>query len=284
MKIKLPGAIALFLAACQAAFAAPLASTTAVHTGPNVTSPTITTLAAGTEPTPAPGAIASTPAGWMAVELAGPFEVYVEKKDLAKSLDVKPGVAMRLKPAADGPVLAVAEKGDKTEITGLAGKWTKLKLEKKLTGYIQVGATPGYTPAIATTPAPAPTAPIASTQPAPAPAPMSPAPVLPGVYGSAGGGQAAPMLNLGDGGSASLPRQFAGMFVSTRRPFTPRRPYDYALNDNAGKRYAYVDISKLLQTDQIEKYVNHQVVVFGTAKATADGKEFVIQVETLQLR
>lgn len=92
------------------------------------------------------------------------------------------------------------------------------------------------------------------------------------------------MLNLGDGGSASLPRQFAGTFVSTRRPFAPRRPYDYALNDNAGKRYAYVDISKLLQTDQIEKYVNHQVVVFGTAKATADGKEFVIQVETLQLR
>lgn len=283
MKIKFPGAFALLLASCQAALAAPLASTTAVHTGPNASSPTITTLAAGTEPSPAPGAMASTPAGWMAVELAGPFEVYVEKKDLAKSLDVKPGIPMRLKPAADGPVLAVAEKGDKTEITGLTGKWTKLKLEKKLTGYIQVGASPSYTPPIATTPAPAP-APVAANQPALTPAPMSPAPVSPGVYGSAGVGQAAPMLNLGDGGSASLPRQFAGMFVSTRRPFTPRRPYDYALNDNAGKRYAYVDISKLLQTDQIEKYVNHQVVVFGTAKATADGKEFVIQVETLQLR
>lgn len=283
MKIKLPGAVALLLSACQA-FAAPLASTTAVHTGPNVSSPTITTLPAGTEPTPVPGALASTPAGWMAVELPGPFEVYVEKKDLAKSLDVKPGIPMRLKPTADGAVLAVSEKGDKTEITGLIGRWTKLKLEKKLTGYIQVSATPGYTPPIATTPAPAPMAPVASTQPAPAPAPMSPAPVSPGVYGAADAGQASPMLNLGDGGSARLPRQFAGTFVSTRRPFTPRRPYDYALTDNAGKRYAYVDISKLLQTDQIEKYVNHQVVVFGTAKPIADDKDFVIQVETLQLR
>lgn len=282
MKIKLPAAAALLLAACQAALAAPLATTTAVHTKADIASPTMTTLAAGTEPKPAPGAIASTPAGWMAVELAGPFEVYVEKKDLAKSLDVKPGIPMRLKPAADAAVLALAEKGDKTEITGLTGKWTKLKLEKTLVGYIQVSATPGYTPPIATTPAPAPVMPVASTQPAPTP--MSAPPVSPGVYGAAGGGQASPMLNLGDGGSASLPRQFAGMFVSTRRPFTPRRPYDYALNDNAGKRYAYVDISKLLQTDQIEKYVNHQVVVFGTAKATPDGKEFVIQVETLQLR
>jgi hypothetical protein len=119
---------------------------------------------------------------------------------------------------------------------------------------------------------------------APAAAPVSPSPVSPGVYGVATPGQAAPMVNLGDGGSSTLPRQFAGKFVSTRRALAPRRPYDYALNDENGRRYAYLDVSRLLQTEQIEKYVDRQVVVFGAGKSTADGKDIVIVVETLRLK
>jgi hypothetical protein len=87
-----------------------------------------------------------------------------------------------------------------------------------------------------------------------------------------------------DGGSSMLPRQFAGRFVSTRRAFTPRRPYEFALNDDAGKRYAYVDTSKLLLTEQIEKYIDKKVVVFGAAKPVPDTKDIVIVVETLRLQ
>ena len=285
MKTNLLCTAALFLAATHLSIAAPLTATTAVHTKPDASSPALSHLKAGTEPVPAPGQLATTPAGWMAVELPGPFEGYVENKDLSKSLDVKPGTAIRLAPKADAGVLAVAEKGDKTSITGLRGKWTQISLEKKLIGYINVGGAPGYMPPIATTPAssaPRPGATAANR--GSTPAPMAAAPVSPGVYGVATPGQASPMVNLGDGGATTLPRQFAGRFVSTRRPLAPRRPYDYALNDDAGKRYAYLDISKLLLTDQIEKYVNHSVVVFGAAKATPDGKDIVIQVETLQLK
>lgn len=287
MKTKLHGIAALLLAALPPIFAAPLASTTAVHTKPDTSSPAITYLKAGTAPTPAANSLATTPAGWMAIELPGPFEGYVENKDLSKSLDVKEGALVRLAPENDAGVLTIAQKGDKSTITGLRGKWTQIKLEKNLVGYIQVGSAPGYMPPIATTPASSATSATAAPaqrQPAPAPAAPAPAPVTPGVYGVSSPGQAAPMVNLGDGGATTLPRQFAGRFVSTRRPFTPRRPYDYALNDDAGKRYAYLDISKLLQTDQIEKYVDHPVVVYGAAKATPDGKDIVIQVETLQLK
>jgi hypothetical protein len=267
MKTKL---IAVSLAAFCAVTvlrAAPLATTTAVHTKPDTASPAISFLKAGAEPVAATDA--SAPAGWMAVELPGPFEGYVENKDLTKSLDVKPGTPIRVAPKADAAVLTVADKADKTSISGLRGKWTQVTLEKKMIGYIQVGGavnppTPAATP--------------------PAPAPMSPSPVSPGVYGVGTPGQAAPMVNLGDGGGSTLPRQFAGRFVSTRRPFTPRRPYDYALNDDAGKRYAYLDISKLLLTEQIEKFIDHNVVVFGAAKSAADGKDIVIMVETLQLK
>ncbi len=267
MKIKL---FAFFAATIASAVAASLASNTTVHTKPDATAPVIASLKAGTSPVAAPGT--SAPTGWMAVELPGPFEGYVENKDLEKSLDVKEGAAIRLTPKADGAVLATAAKGDKTTITGLRGKWTQISLEKKLVGYIR---------AIAPAPAPAPT-PVAAAPSAAAP--LAPPPVSPRVYGVATPGQAAPMLTLSDGGSTTLPRQFAGRFVSTRRPLAPRRPYDYALNDNAGKRYAYLDISKLLLTEQIEKYIDHNVVVFGAARATADGREIVIEVETLQLR
>jgi hypothetical protein len=269
MKTDFFARVSLLLCSALVVRAAPLPATTAVHTKPDASAPTITVLKAGTE-APAPASNEAAPAGWQAIELPGPFEGWVENKDLTKNLDVKPGALIRFTPKADAGVLAVADKADKTSIAGLRGKWTQITLEKKLIGYIKLDA-------------PAAAAPVAPPAPS-TPAPVAPSPVAPGVYGVSAPGQAAPMVNLGDGGSSSLPRQFAGRFVSTRRPFTPRRPYDYALNDDAGKRYAYLDISKLLLTEQIEKYVDHHVYVFGTAKASADGKDIVIAVETLQLK
>jgi hypothetical protein len=270
MKTKLSLPFAAF-ALASALGAAPLTETTAVHTRPDAAAPIVSYLKAGSEPTAATVATAPTPAGWMAVELPGPFEGYVQNKDLAKSLDVKPGATIYLAPKLEAGVLLVAEKGEKTTLTGIHGKWTQLSVDKKLTGYILVPVALGGAPI---------TAPVASS----APAPLSPAPVAPVAYGSTTAGHAAPVVGLSDPTAASLPRQFAGKFVSTRRPLTPRRPYDWALNDDAGKRYAYVDVSKLLLTEQIEKYADHAVVVYGAARNAPGGKDIVIEVESLQLR
>lgn len=269
-----------FFGSVVALSATQLKETTAVHTRADAASPTITVLPAGSDPIPYAEAVATTPAGWMAVEVPGPFDVYVLNKDLAKSLDVKPGSNLYFKPAATSDVLTVSQRDDKIKITGLNGKYTRVSLDKKLVGYIPVTATPGYMPSVATTPAGS--MPV-SPNPAPAPAPLSPPPVTPHAYGSAEAGKAAPMIDLSTNGAA-IPRQFAGKFVSTRSPFHPRRPYDWALNDDSGKRYAYLDVSKLLLTEQIEKYVGHDVVVFGAASATSDGKDILISVETLQLK
>lgn len=282
MKIKLLCSAALLLGTLPGLTAAPLSVTTAVHTKPDAASPTITLLKAGTDPKVAAAGVATTPSGWLAVELPGPFEAYVENKDLSKSLDVKPGSAIRVGPKADAAILATAQKGDKVSITGLRGKWTQISLEKPLTGYIKAGSAAASTaPAPASYPAPAPTP--RTSSPAPASAPVTlPAP-QPAVGNSGGPGQAVPMIDQGDGGASTLPRQFAGKFVSTRKAFTPRRPYDYALADDAGRRYAYLDVSKLLLTEQIEKYIDHSVVVFGGAKTVPDSKDIVITVETLHL-
>lgn len=273
MKTKFLTLIALL--APLASISAPLTETAAVHTKPDQASAVVTFLKAGTEPAAVTDAMANSPAGWLAVELPGPFEAYVQNKDLTKGLDVKVGANIYLAPKPDAGVLTVAIKDDKVTLTGLHGRWTQIQLTRKLVGYVFIGGTPGYLPSIATTPAQTVTS---------SPSTMSAPPVTPGVYGVATSGHAAPMVNLGDGGSTTLPRQFAGKFISTRRPLAPRRPFDWALADDAGKRYAYLDVSKLLLTDQIENYVNHSVVVFGAAKNAPDTKEIVIQVESLQLK
>ncbi len=269
MKTKL--ALFAFLAAAAAAVAAPLTATTAVHAKPDAASATLTVLNAGTEPVVVPGSLAATPDGWLAIELPGPFEGYVLNKDIEKDLDVSVGAAIHLAPKNDAGVLTTMEAGDKAEITGLHGKWTQVRLEKPLTGYIHVGTTTLAQPVAAGSPAPAPAA------------PMSPAPVAPMAQGVTTAGKAAPM-SLSDANGLTLPRLFQGKFVSTRSPFRPRRPHDWALNDDAGKRYAFLDISKLLLTEQIESYVDRVVVVYGAAKPGPDGKDIVIQVESLQLK
>jgi hypothetical protein len=274
MKTKL-ASLLLALAATTALRAAPLTETTAVHAKPDAGSTVITYFKAGTEPAPAVDTANAT-AGWMAVELPGPFEAYVLNKDLTKSLDVVPGTPLTLAPKVGAPVLTNASAEDKTTVTGLYGKWTQIKLERKLIAYIPTKEKSGSL-------ANAGSAPVAQATNS-APAPFAPAPANPVAYGTGGAGRAAPMVNLGDGGSSTLPRQFSGKFVSTRRPFTPRRPYDWALNDDAGRRYAYLDVSKLLLTEQIDKYIDHAVVVYGSAKNANDGKDIVIEIESLQLR
>ncbi|MFA5264444.1 MAG: SH3 domain-containing protein [Opitutaceae bacterium] len=276
MNIKYVFACSWLLAATSLQ-AAVLTATTAVHTKPDIEAPVITYLKAGSTATPTADSLATSPAEWMAIELSGPFEAYVQNKEIGKSLDVRPGATLHLLPKPDSGVLATMEAGDKMEITGLRGKWTQIKLTKKITGYIHVtgssAATAGTYPSQAPVPAQA-----------SAPAPVQQSPVQPSAYGVGSAGQPAPMVNLGDGGSSTLPRAFQGKFVSTRRPFAPRRPYDYQINDDAGVRFAYLDLSKLLLTEDVTNYIDRTVAVFGAARNIPGTKNIVIEVESLQLK
>jgi hypothetical protein len=252
----------LLLAAALAAAslrAAPLTETTAVQARPEANAPALAVLKAGTEPPLAAGVTA--PPGWLAVELSGPYEAYVQNKDFLKSLDIHPGAPIRTEPKLTAPVLTTAAKGDDIEIIGLFGKWTQVKFSKKITGYIQVA---GAMPAA----------------PSPAPAPMitaTPAPAPVAVDNNAPGHAVATDAN-------TLPRLLEGKIVSTRHPFTPRRPYDYELDDASGSRLAYVDVSHLLLTAHMENYLDHIVDVYGTVTSMNNGNDLVIAAESLQLK
>ncbi len=256
MKTKLFLLTAAFAAARLCADT--LSSDTAVFLQADPKSPVITRLAAGATVVTA----GEAPAGWRRVEVSGPFEAYVHNRDITKGLDVREGANILASPDKASRVLTVAQKGDKTEITGLHGDWSQIKLEKKLQGFIATGSTAntGVEPALAL--------PVA-----PAPAALAPSSSAPG----------RPVAITGD--TADMPRNFQGTLVVAKRAiFNPNPPYDYQLTDSNGRRFAYVDTRRLLITDKLENFVGLIVNLTGTVRNTVDGKDLVIAAESLQTR
>jgi hypothetical protein len=237
--------------------AAPLMETTAIHAQPDAATPAIGYLKAGTDP--AAAANTTAPQGWMAIELPGPHEAYVNNNDFSKSLDIHPGAAIRLMPKADAPVLTTMQEGDKTEITGLRSGWTQIKLSKTVIGYINVGGSPAAPRAAGSTAMP------------PAPLPMA-------------AGQPAPLISSGP--ASALSHTYQGMLVETKRVMLigPRRDYDYQLNNTDDKRIAFLDVTKVLVTANMEQYVDRLVTVSGVLKQTPDGKGLVLEVESLETK
>ena len=263
MKIKL-----LFISTLlfgTALVGAPLPQAATIHVRPNASSPSLGTLPAGTEPSAVTTGYGVLPSGWIAVSVKGPHEVFIQQRDLTKSLDPKPGAPLHREPNAESDVLTTGQEGDITEIIDLRGRWTQLLLKRDLVGYVQVAS------AAPPPPSRAPAAPAPNRSPAPA---TPSAPVV--------AGQAVPMVQ--NPGEQSLPRLFQGRLTSTRNPFRPRRPYDYQLSSEGGERYAYVDLSKLLLTEQLDKYLDRTVVVYGAAQAVPGTQDIVILVDSLQLR
>lgn len=259
MKIKFI-VTAASLAWCAALSGATLSVPTAVQSQPDPASSVIAVLKAGSEQPAPTDKVAAAPAGWTAVEVSGPFEGYVKNKDLTKQLDVIPGASIYVGPKDGSGVLATFAKGDKAEITGLHGGWTQIRLDKTLIGYIQAPA-----PAVAALPA----------APMPAPAAANAQPVGPA---------AAPSDSSSVEGGGSVSKLFEGTLATTRSLLSPKRPFDWQLVDPDGNRIAYVDLSRLLLTDQIENYAGHQVVVLGSLKTVAGGSDLAIDAEGLRLK
>ncbi len=278
MKIKT--SLLLALLAASSLSAAPLSKTTAVHAQPNPSTPAIAVLNAGTEPVPASGLTVAVPSGWTAIELAGPHEVYVQGKDMMKSLDVKTGANFYTAPKIDSAILTTMVKGDVAEISGLHGRWHQIRLQKKIIGYIgddSVTSSPVVSPAGSTRPA-------ISTAAAPAgvnAATHSASPVQ--IYASPAAPAAplAPSNTLNPAAAAALPRLFEGIFVPAKR-FLAYKPYEYQLNDRSGQRYAFLDCSRIPKTEPLDRYFDRTITVYGSAHVIEGTKDLVIEADSIQ--
>jgi len=248
LRLLLPGFV--LLSCCAAASAEVLLRDATVYARPDPAAAVLQVLPAGTVPTPAAAPAAE---GWLAVEVAGPHDVYVENKHVGKNLDIKPGSELRLRPDATAPVVAIMEAADKTDLGGLAGPrrdWSQYRLEKAIVGYIKLPATFAAGPA-----APAATAVTAG-----------------------------PAVS-GDSGHALMPRFFEGRFAATENFLTYRHPYKFQVLDSFGNRFAYLDMTRLLLTEDLSKYIDRTVVIYGTARTINEkGTKRVIEVESLHLK
>ena len=258
MKIKpLLFAFTAVLAVARLAAADILPADTAVFLQPDAKSFVLSRLKAG-------NTIIYTgdaPAGWRRVELSGTFEAYVHNSDLTKGLEVKVGANILTEPKKDATVLTVAQEGDKTEVVGLAknSDFCQIKLEKKLLGFIAVGANANL---------PADLKPVVSA----APAPVAPSSAV---------GRAVPIA----GNSSDSPRLFAGRLVLARRAIiNPNPPYDYQVVDASGRRFAYVDMRRVPATEKLDLYLDREVSITGTVRNTVDGKDIVIAAESIQVK
>ncbi|MEJ1971679.1 MAG: SH3 domain-containing protein [Lacunisphaera sp.] len=162
----------------------------------------------------------------------------------------------------DATVLTVAQEGDKTEVIGLAnGDWCQIKLEKKLQGFIAVGANANApaTPALAFNVS-GPAAPAAPT---------------------ADVGHAVPIA----GNSADMPRLFAGHLVLARRPIiNPNPPYDYQVLDSNGRRSPTWTCAACRRRKKLKPTSIADISIMGTVRNTVDGKDLVIAAESMQLK
>lgn len=303
---------AAFLVALRAA---PLTGDTPVYASPDFSAPILVTLGAGAEPSPATAtSTVALPEGWQAIAITASVDVWVRDSDLNKELDVKPGSTLRSAPDAESSSVGTMVAGDVTELRGIQGKWVQMHITKKTTGYINPtsampAAQPAATALAATTPdsaGPTPGAPGPSQVPyapnqtvaPPVQQPLSvsaqhaaPPPAATTAHaqtavtatGPIGGGHTyeakAPNAN-----SASVPRTFEGTFASTRRAFMPRRPYDFQLTAPDGTRLAYLDLAKIVVTEQLENYIGRTVVVIGPIAGVPNTQDIVVKAETLQAK
>jgi len=268
MKRHLATTLALLLAAFSpAARAATLEAPLPAYASPDASAPILGTAQAGTKI-----AAGTAPSGWAAVELAGPHTVYVTEKDTLKNFEVRPGAAYYAQPRANAPVIGLADEKDSAEFADISGKFNKFSLNKSLIAYVRMPV--------------AAVAPVAA-RPAPAtPPPATPPPLMDDLQGTLRQDiPASRPVAQGQGveaGEPRLARAFFGVVASSRSALRPRRPWDYQINDDGGARIAYLDISKLLLTEQIDAFIGRPVAILGTAETL--GSDLVIHVESLKLQ
>jgi len=241
---------ATILVAAAALRAEPLTRDATVYARPEPSATVLKVLPAGTDPIPAVAPSEPAPAGWLAVEVAGPRELFVSNNDVGKNLDVNVGAFFYLRPDRRSPVVATMQPGDQAELLNLAGDFTSFTVQKPIVGYIKLASS------VATVPA-APTRPVIVTGPA----------------------------ATGDIGRAAMPRFYEGRFAATQNFLAYKHPYNFQLIDSTGNRFAYLDISRLLLTDKVDLFLDRVVIIYGTARTlNQEGTKRVIEVESLHLK
>lgn len=240
-------------------------------------------------PTPYPADVEVTE--WMRVDYPGNYVGYVEPSMINKDLSVREGAKVLLKPNKDSTVLTLVDGEVAPQVIELQEDWVTVFYEGTAPAYFRWPATApvvdseaitvatASAPAAAASPAAASTAPappparppVPLTEPAPPPA-AKPAPVAPAtpaeVPAAAASNPPTQLLEFRPEPltSPSISRPWEGKLIKLKGFDTWWTDYEYALENAAGVRIAYIDVSETLLFRPMESYDGAQVVVMGTAQ------------------
>jgi len=301
---------ALFAAGLALRAAPPFVSDRLIYEFPNTIYKITGTLAAGTEPLrPSRGLyMIDAPEGWIPVGVDTSQDCWVRDNDLDKELNIKPGTLLRAAPSADAAVTGTMGPGqdDVSDLRDMRGRWALMRYTKRTTGYIQTqveNIAPASSSAVVATATI--TVTDTATSSASAISPETLAALLHPQPASQSQTQPQPQTSQSQNASATpasatpantaattataatttpppMPRSFEGTLATTRLAFVTRRPYEYQLNDSAGGRFAYLDLSAMTTTQRPETLEGKTVIIYGTMLPVPGTKDIVIKVETIQ--
>ena len=201
--------------------------------------------------------------GWYWLGYQGDFKGFVELKEVAKDLSVRPGALVYLRASSKSPVLTVITTEDAAELI-YAEDWAEISFSKSLPVYFKH---PSKTlPVLIFEDEPNKTTraqPDGST-------PVSIPGIVPSVYAN-------PSVEI-------PPRYFEGILENATGWIGKKPKFKFQLVTGRGKRIAYVDITSLLVTKPIIYYLGKKVLIYGGAIGLDDSKEIVVYARTMRLR
>jgi len=207
-------------------------------------------------------------AGWKAISVLQNFAGFVHRSDLTKELEVRSGANIYLEPRRESRlVLTEASRNDLFEVSDLAGDWASVTFRKPIIGFIRVtDGEPAALPILPPPPVEMETA-VFTDEPPPPARPREQRPVTSGEQ-----------LTTIDG----TLRIFEGRVTRARSWIGQSPPYSHQLLDRSGRRIAYLDLSRLLITEPLERAMAGTLLVYGKAESIPDRRDFVIRVEHMR--
>ncbi|MBL4575530.1 MAG: hypothetical protein JKY51_05445 [Opitutaceae bacterium] len=253
---------------------------TVLRAQPDSDAPIITILKAGTsyELTTAedlPPNSPDLPTDWIAINYRGSFKGFVTNNNIRKDLSISPGASIYQSASSDAAIFTTMEIDDDAVFVSPEAGWSQIVIRKTIPLYINTSEEPNTSEE--------------SVFPTPLVEPELITPITAEIIIDQPEVQAMPIARPEPKETSDeiteLPpaRLFHGIFAKTKR-FLGRKPkYDYRLLDSQEKTLLYLDVSTLLITDPLEKYLGRKINAFGTGRVPVKSKYLVIRVESLRL-
>jgi hypothetical protein len=222
---------------------------------------------------------AATKASEVSVDGA-PITAWVETAALGAGNVLAVGTPLREAADAAGTVIRASRAGDTIVPLRVEGSWTQVRVLPADSGRRPAASLAAPAPVVATAqpPAPEPVQNVVTPAPvavAPAPAPVA-APTAPTAPAAS-----APVLLPED---YQAVRTFTGSLEAVTGFIWTTPPSRYELVDKDGYRLAFLDVSKLMKTVDLQSTLGRQVQVSGTVKGVRRGRDMLMSVDTLVLR